>query len=184
MIFFARVAQPGDAWKGPSEIGQWFDTLHSLSRMPAQLTKGSAVRTHAVWRTAVADSDIRQHHLKPRLPQETIRRLDTIFSSKGCIEIDSALLQANKLGNYFLKAQEVGKGRRPFLTSTGCLAIGPEGLRHRDDVVVICGASVPCVVRRRMAGGGFDLIGEAYVDGCMDGQIITPDVEIEEIKLY
>lgn len=62
-------------------------------------------------------------------------------------------------------------GRKPFITSKGFLGLGPEGMRDEDVVVLICGAEVPFVLREE-ENKGYTLVGEAYVDGIMDGQVM------------
>ena len=60
-------------------------------------------------------------------------------------------------------------GRRAFITSNGHLGIGPAILEEGDLVVIICGMEVPMLLRS-CDGGVYMLIGEAYVDGIMDGE--------------
>lgn len=60
-------------------------------------------------------------------------------------------------------------GRRAFITSNGHLGIGPAILEEGDVVVIICGTEVPMLLRR-CGGGVYKLIGEAYIDGIMDGE--------------
>jgi hypothetical protein len=44
-------------------------------------------------------------------------------------------------------------------------------MQSGDIICVLLGARVPCVLRS--VDGGFKLIGEAYCDGIMDGEIMN-----------
>ena len=61
-------------------------------------------------------------------------------------------------------------GRRFFATKCGFLGIGPLETKAGDLVYVFKGAQVPFLFRRELVGDCFKLLGEAYVDGMMDGQ--------------
>ncbi|KAI1332315.1 hypothetical protein F5Y16DRAFT_420417 [Xylariaceae sp. FL0255] len=62
--------------------------------------------------------------------------------------------------------------KRPFLTTTGFLGLGPASAKAGDDIVVLEGFSASYILRQH---GSYDrkqyaLQGEAYVDGVMDGE--------------
>jgi len=67
-------------------------------------------------------------------------------------------------------------GRRPFLTAKGRLGLGPKDMRNGDIVAVVFGAEVPLVLREE-ADGRYLLVGEAYVDGIMDGEVMEMGLE-------
>lgn len=62
-------------------------------------------------------------------------------------------------------------GRRPFITSQGHLGLGPANMDTDDVVVVVYGSEVPLVLRP-VGKGHYELIGEAYVDRIMDGEVL------------
>ncbi|KAM7184263.1 Heterokaryon incompatibility protein (HET) domain containing protein [Rhypophila sp. PSN 637] len=72
---------------------------------------------------------------------------------------------------------------RPFLTSHGWVGRGPAEMRPGDVVVILWGCWLPIVLRP--CGGDADdlkyqLVGDAYVHGLMDGEYVQGDVEREE----
>jgi hypothetical protein len=69
-------------------------------------------------------------------------------------------------------------GRRPFITTKGHLGLGPAAMKTGDMIVVVRGAEIPLVLRRDNDGNS-TLIGEAYVDGIMDGELLATHPEIE-----
>ena len=62
-------------------------------------------------------------------------------------------------------------GRQLFLTAKGRLGLGPAGLQRGDTLAVIYGAEIPFVFRKN-SNGQYRLIGESYVDGVMDGEVL------------
>jgi hypothetical protein len=59
--------------------------------------------------------------------------------------------------------------RRPFV------GLIPQAAKVGDRVCIVYGCSVPVVMRKNVQPGGTDywqLIGDAYVDGIMDGELI------------
>ena len=68
------------------------------------------------------------------------------------------------------------RGRTLFVTSGGMLGLGPHTLSEKDTVVLFSGGNVPFVVRGD-PGGDFNFIGECYVHGIMDGEVVPSDEE-------
>ena len=65
------------------------------------------------------------------------------------------------------------KGKRPYLTEKGYLGMGPGHAEPGDLVVVFYGDRVAYVIRPAPEHGEntYTLVGEAYCDGIMDGEI-------------
>lgn len=61
-----------------------------------------------------------------------------------------------------------------FSTSNGYIGLAPYGTIEGDLVYIVIGSSVPFVVRPD-ADGVFTLIGEAYVQGIMQGEALQMD---------
>ncbi|KAF2034918.1 hypothetical protein EK21DRAFT_11413, partial [Setomelanomma holmii] len=59
-------------------------------------------------------------------------------------------------------------GRCLFFTDTGKIGLGPHIMQQVDICCVLYGGHVP-VILREMPNGTFRLVGEAYVEGMMDG---------------
>lgn len=72
-----------------------------------------------------------------------------------------------------LGSEIIGKslGRLPFITGKGHLVLGPEYAERGDFIGLIKGNQVPFILRRRV-DEQYQLIGEAYVDGIMDGEAV------------
>lgn len=74
-------------------------------------------------------------------------------------------------------------GRKPFLTESGYVGIGPGGMKKGDVVSVFLGAELPYVLRRAGDVGGWFLVGDAYVHGVMDGEIVEKGSSLETYEL-
>jgi hypothetical protein len=67
-------------------------------------------------------------------------------------------------------------GRRPFLTTKGHLGLGPAALKRGDTVAIIFGAELPLIFRENGEGQHL-LIGEAFVDRIMDGEVLEMNIQ-------
>ncbi|KAH6695893.1 hypothetical protein BKA61DRAFT_531543 [Leptodontidium sp. MPI-SDFR-AT-0119] len=63
------------------------------------------------------------------------------------------------------------KGRRLVLSSEGHLCLAPVRSQVGDKIVVLVGGKVPYILRK--TDEGFEIIGESYVHGIMDGEILS-----------
>lgn len=63
--------------------------------------------------------------------------------------------------------------RRLFRTKKGYLGLGAHGLAKGDKVYILAGGAVPLILRPRPTGDRYELIGDAYVHGVMDGEAAT-----------
>ena len=181
VIILGTVRSLGDSWQ-PQQVGKWLQSLQTLARSSPSRLIDSHEQAHAVWRTAVADQDLRKHNQKPRLAAETVNRLHAAFPDMSAIDVQTLI--DKKFGDYLECLNSIGQGRCPFLTIDGDLGIGPDEARDGDEVAIILGADVPYLLRRREYEDGFIFIGEAFVYDCMDGQRAGPDAVTVQVDVY
>jgi hypothetical protein len=74
-------------------------------------------------------------------------------------------------------------GRRIMTTKSGFLGLAPEALQKGDEIAVIYGCNFPVVLRKY--GEMYRVIGESYVDGIMDGELMEAKErgEYKEVEL-
>ena len=72
--------------------------------------------------------------------------------------------------------------RRFIMTSAGFMGLAPPGAEVNDEVCILFGAEVPFVIRRQ--GKYCQLIGECYVYGIMNGEVMVdlPEDKVETFK--
>ncbi len=158
-------------------IGPWLHCLQELAQSCGSAMSDPQSQSSAMWRTAVADQVLRQYNIKPRLSDEAVRQLQNAFKDAQLASVQAQAFVDCNLGGYAEVARTIGRGRRPFLMSCGHLGVGPSEVQSGDEVVVVRGADVPFVVRRKPSGGGHVLLGEAYVHGYMDGEALVGAVD-------
>ena len=71
--------------------------------------------------------------------------------------------------------------RRPFISLHGYIGLVPTHAKEGDLVVILFGAVQPFVLRR--VGQQYELVGEAYVYGIMDGEFMEKNPLEEEFEL-
>ena len=73
-------------------------------------------------------------------------------------------------------------GRRNFVSSKGYLGIGPYWLDEKDLICVFSVAEVPFILRK-LPSGEYHLVGECYVHGIADGEVLGGDTTMEGFSL-
>jgi hypothetical protein len=107
----------------------------------------------------------------------------TVFNTKFeaiCSQLTNADAQRTFEENYEAWAQPfsdfrremnvTSSRRRLFRTDGGLLGLGPIDLQRRDKIWVLAGAYAPIALRPH-ANGNWRYLGEAYVHGCMRGEV-------------
>lgn len=76
-------------------------------------------------------------------------------------------------------------GRRIFSTARGFIGLGPEYVEEGDVVVILYGGKVPFLLRPVEDGrqGHYELIGEAYMYGMMEGEFMWTNPPTQEFTL-
>ncbi|KAJ0117518.1 Heterokaryon incompatibility protein 6 [Diaporthe amygdali] len=82
------------------------------------------------------------------------------------VNVEGAKDTMTSIEAFLKRVKEVGKGRRPFLSTDGYLGLGPAEMQKGDVVAYLDGAEMPSILRP-LSTGGFTLVGEAYVYGLM-----------------
>ena len=154
-------------------------------RVQVKATNDEANQLFTEWDVVVKEDDI----LK-RLPGFIARLLDPEGSEPD--EADRLFLShvlemegkmENSRGQAWSAIQAMSlacKGRRFFTTSTGYMGLAPDIAQVEDKICLISGCCTPFVIRAD--GPNFCLVGECYVHGVMDGELMS-DITFEDIKL-
>ncbi|KAA8617557.1 hypothetical protein PtrSN002B_005790 [Pyrenophora tritici-repentis] len=81
------------------------------------------------------------------------------------------MVESRTISSTGLGTEIIGKSleRVPSITKKGHLVLGYEGTKRGDVVALISGSQVPFIFRPQDSGR-YRIIGEAYVDGIMDGE--------------
>ncbi|EKJ71656.1 hypothetical protein FPSE_08102 [Fusarium pseudograminearum CS3096] len=174
-----RVACVGTTWDQKA-FGKWFQELKQF--WDSDSVTFEAGHLKAVWRTAVADQEIRQGDQKPRLSENELDRVHNILKGLDLSAADEHTFVEMGLGNYVYQLQDIAYGRRPFRTAKGHIGIGPSEMATGDLLYILIGADVPYILRPDIIGK-VRLIGESYVHGIMDGEAMEEDPPIDAIDM-
>ncbi len=84
-------------------------------------------------------------------------------------------------------ASMVAPPSRAFITQRGYIGLGPRALAPGDVVALFFGARVPHILRPESPGSHateYALVGEAFVYGIMDGELIDEDQDSQIFNVY
>ena len=73
-------------------------------------------------------------------------------------------------------------GQVAFVTETGYIGLGHPETAVGDEVHLVQGSDTPFVLRK--TDGHYELIGETYVHGIMDGELVDDDTEFEWFQIH
>jgi hypothetical protein len=182
-----KIEQVGLHWENEGGVGRWLHELQRLSQLGSFTDDDDETvkyRAQAVWRAAVADQEIRQGVRKPRLADEKVHIAWESFKESDLKDVDEKALEDVGLSYYCEWLQTVSKGRRPLLCESSYLGIGPSETEPGDFVFVLLGSDLPFIMRSESdTSEKMQVIGEAYLHGIMDGEVMEKNPEIETIEL-
>jgi hypothetical protein len=179
-----------------TEISSWLNVCARLIQDSPRYGSGRAAE-EALWRMMILDST------SPRafasgfvVPGEDYRRSFQAFRAYMQVDFEpdttaaaeiwrsrreeylahSQLFQ-NSMGNYM-------SGRQTCATRSGYVGCSPLHARLGDRICIFQGYPIPFAIRPAGQDGCFELIGEVYLHGLMNGEAIrSTDAPLEMIKL-
>ncbi|KAI0545380.1 heterokaryon incompatibility protein-domain-containing protein [Xylaria curta] len=158
-------------FKTNSEImSQWKEIAGLPGESCYQYTNQSL--REAFWRTILMDEQLKGRCQRYRIPKDNVE-LSWFPHFPPSADED---LEARNAIFYELAPMN---GRRFFRTAKGLLGLAPAAARKGDCVVVLFGGKVPFIMRNY--DGLYHLVGESYVHGIMDGEVIHQP-RIEQFK--
>ncbi|KAK1775420.1 heterokaryon incompatibility protein [Copromyces sp. CBS 386.78] len=156
--------------------------LMSINKKPA-VYQTALRHFESLWRTPIGDS-LSYIHINESLRKrravstdiEVYRRFLEFARDLGATLIsDTALkiIDDGVMHSGYLNSLGSMSGKRPYLTEKGYLGMGPKHAEPGDLVVIFYGDIVAYVIRPAPEHGEnmYTLVGEAYCDGIMDGEI-------------
>jgi hypothetical protein len=91
--------------------------------------------------------------------------------------------------SFYLRFRDTTKymTRRLVTSELGHIGMGPSRVRKGDRICVLLGCSIPLILRARAGTTSYEVIGECYLDGFMNGEALIPadgySSHIEEYEL-
>lgn len=145
---------------------QWF-TLDLAVRLNS-VNSGLDANDRSLF-ASVLTSDYQKAHgdLIPSL-QEIHATLHSILHYR--LDGYALRLQGDVGKTYYAMMAPIVQGRCLFVTDECLLGLGKQSCQVDDEIWLLAGGSVPCVLRRNEVDGTFTFIGDAYVHGVMAGE--------------
>jgi hypothetical protein len=132
----------------------------------------------ALWRTLVADVETIFHPDYQTVVQRATKDLRSGYMAMSNrynppgnpSEVSEKRLRDSE--SYRKCMARICIGRQLFMTSKGYLGVGQERVKADDKICIFLGAAVPFLLREMKDSNGFyQLIGECYIHGIMDGEL-------------
>ncbi|KAI8631317.1 heterokaryon incompatibility protein-domain-containing protein [Xylariaceae sp. FL1651] len=137
---------------------QWKRAM-SLAHPHHSDSQASQITIETLWRVLLAD----QWPVGTRLTTATYRNIRVPPKTE---EEESALLEAVNISLHLPYLE----GRQVIITNDFRLGLAPEEARVGDSIAIMPGGALPYILRS-CHDNRWQLIGECYIHGCMDGQI-------------
>jgi hypothetical protein len=185
------IKELGTSWQEPKGENFWqpvktFLTqiktfLEQAQKIPHLVPQGQKFWDDAFWRIPCADQKYHGY----------VRRRADATAEDGLCEVIARMYGDRSGHEDEVKTSAFNKydgamgylyGLKPFISGKGYVGLAPEHAVPGDILCVIIGAIVPYVLRR-VPEGGFELVGEAYVHGIMDGEAMDLGLEEELLCL-
>ncbi|KAF4546265.1 Heterokaryon incompatibility protein [Lasiodiplodia theobromae] len=158
------------------QLSIWLSGLNELLNEPNSIYNTDEKVAEALWKTPIADRGQVYNY-------ETERATEDLRAGyQALVGDERGSTSQVKAARYAAIARRKLRRRQAFKTSEGYLGIGPHGMQVGDFVWIVVGTSVPLVLRRCMAEA-WCIVGEAYVHGIMDGEMMGGNEPFKTINI-
>jgi Heterokaryon incompatibility protein (HET) len=145
-----------------------------LERMPRPASEAEYART------LIANHDWRrkcQYVPQGRIEEDSASTLENIRANDRAFASGQDPIPA-PCGPYLTSLHPIWDGRTFFATENGRVGVGPRVLQPSDRVAVIFSGYCPYILRRQPGTNAYHILGDAYVDGLMKGEVFdTADIK-------
>jgi hypothetical protein len=189
--FVGTIAEAGSVWQPPAATSwrQPFDWARAgifITEIESYLNRAGMRYTakeklEALWRIPVGDKEYNGLGLKGRttdLSRHEYLDMKTFATSLGT---GKTRFRKPKLTSYYTAMSDL-QYARPFLSDGGYVGLCPDDSVVSDEIWIPLGSHVPLIFRK-LNGGFHELVGESYVHGIMDREIIQTRIETQVLQL-
>ncbi|KAK0666645.1 heterokaryon incompatibility protein-domain-containing protein [Cercophora samala] len=139
----------------------------------------TAQRDDALWRIPIFDREY--HPTSMYFQRATLERSGRQFELLSTQSVGHPDVTAETMS--YQATMKYDNGARPICLTEGYVGLGPMETTPEDIVVLLYGGSTPFVLRSTGVRGEYHLVGEAYVYGVMDGEMMDKGLEEEVFTL-
>lgn len=164
---------------------QWLHDMDTLSKHCGGIYGGVSGIKEAIWRTPISDTELSSEgkHRRTRNSLEECYQLCRSGILRAVIK--STELEQRKFalaGRYWRLMATRCSNRRLFASNWGYLGLGPAAILVGDIIAVILGLDTPLVLRS-VGIDGYQIVGEAYVHGIMDGEAMKGSLSTQNFTI-
>ena len=172
-VFVDTVASVGTPWvpavnspfdyEGAINFFNEIEHLCKLSQeLESKISRKGEKWSEAMWRIPCADQEAKS--------SGRVRASSSIHSAYLELRTPNANFEKGSVARRnYQSVMNLLYARRPFISKEGFVGLAPAHSQQGDCICIILGADVPFILRRTPIGQ-YELIGEAYVHGIMDGE--------------
>jgi hypothetical protein len=146
--------------------------------LPSNEPRHPRYSTDAVWRIPCGDLEYSATEGRRRATDAAFEAYSLLRGYLAIPPESRNILHPAACQKYVISMEYQHK-RRPFFSDKGYIGLVPYDSKAGDLICIIYGAVTPFILRKRPETG-FQLIGEAYVHGIMDGEFPIHD-HVKEI---
>lgn len=165
---------------------EWLSDIEKLSKHCGNVYGSSQAVEDALWRTPIADLEFTsagEYRRAGRMMQKGYLLYRTGFfrATMSQIELQRRSDDIGLTAKYWRPMVYRSSGRRYFVSQQGYLGLGPSTISAGDIIAIILGLDTPLVLRA-IDKDHYQILGEAYVHGIMDGELMD-DSTVQEFKI-
>jgi hypothetical protein len=183
------IEEVGSPWKPEndykSSVDQLFEEIadgwNRAQKLPDPVSADPKFWSEALWRVPCADQQWHDYSRRRAQVGAEAGVWEILARIKGDLSGYGDEVKQTAWRRYYL-AMEPLHNFQPFISKKGYFGMAPEFVSHGDAICIIFGAIAPYVLRRHPEKG-YELIGEAYVHGIMDGEAMEVGLEEEQFCL-
>lgn len=179
------IEELGLPWDGENETSFLTQILNFCDRaqtLPQPVSTDPQFWEEAPWRLPCADQQWHEYTRRRAQPGAERGLMEIFARNSGDRSGYTDEVKETAWKRYYLAMQYLCSFR-PFISRKGYIGLAPTSALPGDALCVILGAIVPYMLRR-VSDKGFELVGEAYVYGIMDGEAMEIGLQEEEFCLF
>jgi hypothetical protein len=152
--------------------------INGTDMFPAENVYNAEQRAQAIWKIPIGDKEMNDLGLRQRATAKSHNEYIELMSIiEGKTPVGS---RPNVIG--YMSSMAEMQDAKPFLSETGHVGLCPDDSQRGDYLLFPVGAHVPYVFRQ-IDDQYFKLIGEAYVYGLMDSEILAASPTVRTMLL-
>ncbi|KAL8645754.1 MAG: hypothetical protein Q9226_007158, partial [Calogaya cf. arnoldii] len=165
----ANISQQHQAWL--KDFGRFLDA--AADRYPTRYDYST--RQDMYWRLPITDRCYDEHVLRRAGPEVKIWYMAILRPD------DASSASAVSNSRWYSRSLSIAD-RAAFITETGYIGLGDQKTVIGDELHLIQGSDTPFILRK--SDGHYALVGETYVHGIMDGELVDENTEFEWLQIH